>query len=64
MEIYCSLRIRTKGNVEIIPVARYSPDFELSFGYYIDSAAMPVKHDIGTLAKRSVYPEHQTLFPA
>jgi hypothetical protein len=25
-----------KGRVEIIPVARYSPDFELAFGYYID----------------------------
>src|SRR6188768_1268932 len=25
-----------KGKVEIIPVGRYSPDFELPFGYYID----------------------------
>jgi hypothetical protein len=53
-----------KGNVEIIPVARYSPDFELPFGYYIDSAAMPCKHEIGVLAKRNIYPEHQCLFPA
>jgi hypothetical protein len=53
-----------KGKVEIIPVARYSPDFELPFGYYIDTAAMPDKHQVGILAKAGVYPEHQTLFPA
>ncbi len=53
-----------KGKVEIIPVARYSPDFELPFGYYIDSASMPQKHEVGILAKRDVYPEHQCLFPS
>jgi Domain of Unknown Function (DUF1080) len=53
-----------KGKVEIIPVARYSPDFELPFGYYIDTAGKPDKQQVGILAKAAVYPEHQTLFPA
>ncbi|MEP6676376.1 MAG: DUF1080 domain-containing protein [Ferruginibacter sp.] len=53
-----------KGNVEIIPVARYSPDFELPFGYYTDSAEAPQIHETGILAKKGSYPEHQTLFPA
>jgi hypothetical protein len=51
------------GKVQIIPVARYSPDFELPFGYYIDSASSPAKHQVGVLAKAGTYPEHQTLFP-
>jgi hypothetical protein len=51
------------GKVQIIPVARYSPDFELPFGYYIDSASSPAKHQVGVLAKAGKYPEHQTLFP-
>ena len=53
-----------KGKVEIIPVARYSPDFELPFGYYIDTASMPEKHEVGILAKAGAFPEHQLLFPA
>lgn len=53
-----------KGKVEIIPVARYSPDFELPFGYYIDSASMPEKYEVGILAKTNAFPEHQCLFPA
>ncbi len=53
-----------KGNVEIIPVARYSPNFELPFGYYIDSAAIPLKKEVGILAAAGPYPEHQCLFPA
>lgn len=53
-----------KGEVEMIPVARYSPDFELPFGYYTNSANGPVKHPAGILAKAGSYPEHQTLFPA
>ncbi len=54
----------SKERVEIIPVARYSPDFELPFGYYINKAAMPELHQVGLLAKAGEYPEHQTLFPA
>ena len=53
-----------KGKVEFIPVARYSPDFELPFGYYTDTAAVPEKHQVGVLAKTGAYPEHQCLFPA
>ncbi len=53
-----------KGKVEIIPVARYSPDFELPFGYYIDEAEMPQQHEVGVLAKAGAFPEHQCLFPA
>ncbi|MEO8109069.1 MAG: DUF1080 domain-containing protein [Ginsengibacter sp.] len=54
----------TKGKVEMIPVARYSPDFELPFGYYIDKNEAPDKHEVGVLAKAGTYPEHQILFPA
>jgi len=53
-----------KGKVEIIPVARYSPDFELPFGYYIDSDEKPELRQVGVLAKTNEYPEHQCLFPA
>ena len=53
-----------QGNVEIIPVARYSPDFELSFGYYINTAAKPEKKQVGVLAKAGKFPEHQCLYPA
>jgi hypothetical protein len=53
-----------KEKVQIIPVARYSPDFELPFGYYINKAASPELHEVGILAKAGIYPEHQTLFPA
>jgi hypothetical protein len=53
-----------KGKVELIPVARYSPDFELAFGYYVDSFAMPGRHQVGMLSKAGTFPEHQCLFPA
>jgi hypothetical protein len=64
-EISSSLfRKAGKGKVEMIPVARYSPDFELPFGYYINNGAMPNMNQVGVLAKAGKYPEHQTLFPA
>jgi len=53
-----------KAKVEIIPVARYSPDFELPFGYYTIKDAIPGKQQVGILAKAAAYPEHQCLFPA
>ena len=53
-----------KGKVEMLPVARYSPDFELPFGYYLNTANGPAKQQAGVLAKAGKYPEHQTLFPA
>lgn len=64
-EIYASLFQKAgKGKVEITPVARYSPDFPLPFGYYLDEKGGPVKHQVGILAKAARYPEHQILFPA
>ena len=64
-EISASLFQKTgTGNVEIIPVARYSPDFELPFGYYTNKGGQPVKHEVGVLAKAGAFPEHQCLFPA
>lgn len=53
-----------KGKVEMIPVARYSPDFELPFGFYTNTIEMPQKHQVGSLAKAGAFPEHQSLFPA
>ena len=53
-----------KGKVEILPVARYSPDFLLPFGYYINKSEMPDKHEVGVLAKAGTFPEHQCLYPA
>lgn len=53
-----------KGKVEIIPVARYSPDFELPFGYYLNKNASAQLYEVGVLAKAGAYPEHQILFPA
>jgi hypothetical protein len=50
--------------VEMIPVARYSPDFELPFGYYINENEMPNKHQVGILSKSGSFPEHQCLFPS
>ena len=51
------------GQVEMVPVARYSPDFPLNFGYYKVSEGHPVQKQIGILAKADKFPEHQTLFP-
>ncbi|MBC7889781.1 MAG: DUF1080 domain-containing protein [Ferruginibacter sp.] len=64
-EISFSL-FRKAGNekVEMVPVARYSPDFELPFGYYTNEATGPGKQQVGVLAKAGKYPEHQALFPA
>lgn len=52
------------GKIEIIPVARYSPDFELPFGYYTNTSTGPAKHELGVLSKAGKYPEHQVLYPA
>ncbi len=52
------------GQVMMIPVARYSPDFPLNFGYYTQGNHGPVQHHTGILAKAGNIPEHQTLYPA
>jgi len=51
------------GNVEMIPLARYSPDFLLNFGYYTPSGQGPKQSHLGVLAKAKQFPEHQILFP-
>ena len=52
-----------KGNVEMIPIARYSPDFELAFGYYSLKGDSIARKHAGTLAKAGKFPQHQTLYP-
>lgn len=52
-----------QGEVQMIPVARYSPNFPLNFGYYTPSNSGPVRHQVGILAEAGQFPEHQTLFP-
>ncbi|HZI26028.1 MAG TPA: DUF1080 domain-containing protein [Chryseolinea sp.] len=49
--------------VQMIPVARYSPDFPVHFGLYTNTPNGPRQHQNGVLAKANKYPEHQTLFP-
>ncbi|MEM8711994.1 MAG: Ig-like domain-containing protein, partial [Planctomycetota bacterium] len=51
------------GPVTMTPVARYSPAYELPFGYYLPDGATPATHIVGTLSEGPVVPEHQTLFP-
>lgn len=58
------------GNVEMLPVARYSPAFPLPFGYYEDNddTSAPVLTTVATLESgqggaTNPDPEHQTLFP-
>ncbi len=53
-----------EGKVEMIPVARYSPDFVLNFGYYTPTGNGPSLHQAGILAKAGKIPEHQTLYPS
>jgi 3-keto-disaccharide hydrolase len=61
---YSLFRKAGNGKVKMIPVARYSPDFELPFGYYMIREHMPVSRQVGILSKAGDYPEHQVLFPA
>jgi hypothetical protein len=50
--------------VEMIPVARYSPDFAVNFGLYTNTANGPRQHQNGVLDTAGRYPEHQILFPS
>jgi hypothetical protein len=64
-EIAASLFKKASPNsVDMIPVARYSPPFELPFGYYTLGNPLPKLHEVGILADSRSYPEHQTLYPA
>lgn len=51
------------GQMEMIPVARYSPDFLLNFGYYTNHDDAPEITEVGVLDTAGAYPEHQILFP-
>lgn len=63
-EIQQTLFIKAnKGAVEIIPIARYSPKFELPFGYYKIKNNTPLLNEVGVLSDSKLYPEHQTVFP-
>lgn len=57
-------RKASQGKVEMIPVARYSPDFELPFGFYNNENGNINKHQVGVLSKATKFPEHQCLFPS
>jgi hypothetical protein len=52
-----------EGKVEMIAVARFSPNFELPFGYYTNSPQGLQQHQVGILAKTKKTLEHSTLFP-
>ncbi|QRQ99883.1 malectin domain-containing carbohydrate-binding protein [Dyadobacter sandarakinus] len=49
------------GPVTITPVARYSPNQELPFGFFTKSGNTPVRTGVGTLS--GVFGQHNTLFP-
>ncbi|QNF34067.1 putative Ig domain-containing protein [Adhaeribacter swui] len=49
------------GPVTITPVARYSPNQELPFGYYTKNNNAPVRSTVGTLS--GVFGQHNALFP-
>lgn len=49
--------------VQMIPVARYSPDFPVTFGLYTNTSNGPIQHQNGILKEAAKFPEHQTLFP-
>ncbi|MBO0324060.1 DUF1080 domain-containing protein [Muricauda sp. CAU 1633] len=51
------------GKVELIPIARYSPDFPLQFGYFVNNQYGPKRYQAGILATANGFPEHQILFP-
>ena len=54
----------SSGDVTLKPVARYSPDFSLPFGYYVPNGTTPTLNEVGVLAAAGARAEHQILFPA
>ncbi|PSR55472.1 hypothetical protein AHMF7605_19150 [Adhaeribacter arboris] len=50
-----------EGQVTITPVARYSPNQELPFGYYTKNNNTPVRSSVGTLS--GVFGQHNALYP-
>jgi len=65
-EVPVSLFRKSAGDspVSIEPVARYSPDWVLPFGWYQPNGSTPILNQVGELSGSSNPPEHQTLFPA
>ncbi|MEM7572344.1 MAG: malectin domain-containing carbohydrate-binding protein [Bacteroidota bacterium] len=57
-----SFRKAVGGDIEIYPVARYSPLFTLPYGYYLRSGDTPIENEVDVLTGDS--PEHQALLPA
>lgn len=64
-EISASLFSRAEGTyVELIPVARFSPDFVLPYGYYEpNQKTLPKLFQVGELAAKGDRHEHQTTYP-
>jgi len=64
-EVPTSLFRKPSGDspVTIEPVARYSPAFELPFGWYEPNGTTPNLNEVGVLSGSANPPEHQTLFP-
>jgi hypothetical protein len=57
-------RKKAAGEVEMMPVARFSPDFKLPFGYHFpDEKKMPKLHQVGELAAAGEHHQHQTTYP-
>lgn len=48
------------GNVTIVPVARYSPNQSLPFGFYTNTNSL-IRTEVGALS--GVFGQHQTLYP-
>ncbi|MGK7397227.1 MAG: hypothetical protein ACNS62_21805 [Candidatus Cyclobacteriaceae bacterium M3_2C_046] len=50
--------------IQLIPVARFSPDFPLPFGYYYpNQKTIPKLNQVGELAEAGSWHQHQTLYP-
>lgn len=64
-EIEASLFRRSSDlPVEMVPVARFSPDWKLPFGYYKpNDQTMPKLYQVGELATAGQHHEHQTTYP-
>ncbi|WP_188669411.1 3-keto-disaccharide hydrolase [Maribacter cobaltidurans] len=60
----CLFKKNGNADVKITPIARYSPAFELSFGFYINSQDGPELHQVGVLSGSDAFHEHQNLMPA
>lgn len=57
-------RVDASEPVEMKPLARFSPDFQLPFGYYQpNEKTMPKLYQVGELAAAGPHHEHQTTCP-